>query len=147
MRVSLGFFEDVLVPEANLQEPSVYISEEGGTGVWRWDFDGTHLFLDHGEEVMSQQTRWRRPACYDPSMRFVCEFLATSLLNMPSVVLQVRIKVREVRYNPIPTPTQMKEGGLGTPALPYKPMLIIADMNLDGLGAVSWWQGCLEDGE
>mmetsp|Transcript_22452 Transcript_22452/g.62276 ORF Transcript_22452/g.62276 Transcript_22452/m.62276 type:complete len:212 (-) Transcript_22452:90-725(-) len=102
LHISLGFFKDVFVPESNLQDPSVYISEDTSGGVWRWDFEGTQLFLDPGEEV--------------------------------------RVLVKEVRFNPIPTPAQMKEEGIGTDALHFKPMEVIGDMNTDGLGAVSWWQ-------
>lgn len=51
VQVSLGFFSDIFVPESNLQEPSVYISEDTSGGVWRWDFDENQLFLDPGEEV------------------------------------------------------------------------------------------------
>ena len=50
--VSLGdFYKDVFVPESNLPEPSVYISEDSSGGVWRWDFEGSQLFLDKGEQV------------------------------------------------------------------------------------------------
>lgn len=56
---------------------------------------------------------------------------------------QVRVRVKEVRFHPIPTPAQMRgtaaEPGIGTDASPYRPMEVIADMNADGLGSVGWW--------
>jgi len=102
--ISLGFFSDVFVPAAELQEPSMFISEEG-SGVWRWDYEGEQLFLDLFQEV--------------------------------------RLRVKQVQFNPIPTPAEMKEG-LGTPAMPFKAMEVIGTMNEDGLGAVSWWESAEE---
>lgn len=56
----------------------------------------------------------------------------------------VRVRVKEVRFNPIPTPAQMRgsatEPAIGTDASPFRPMEVIADMNADGLGSVGWWQ-------
>ena len=108
--VSLGdFYKDVCVPESNLPEPSVYISEDTSGGVWRWDFEGNELFLDKGE--------------------------------------QVRVRVKEVRFSKIPTPTEMREDGIGTAAKPFKQMEVIADMNEDGLGAVTWWSNAEPEDE
>eukprot|EP00873_Tetraselmis_striata_P040316 jgi/Tetstr1/460580/TSEL_000505.t1 len=102
VRVSLGFFSDLFVPEANLQTPSRYSPEER---TWVWDYDEAELFLDLEDTV--------------------------------------RVRVKEVRFHPIPTPAQMRgtaaEPGIGTDASPYRPMEVIADMNADGLGSVGWW--------
>ena len=108
--VFLGdFFKDVFVPECNLPEPSVYISEDTSGGVWRWDFDGNELFLDRGE--------------------------------------QVRIRIKEVRFNKIPTPAAMKEDAIGTAPRQIKQKEVIADMNEDGLGAITWWNNADPGGD
>jgi DNA-directed RNA polymerase III subunit RPC8 len=45
LRVSLGFFSDVLIPDYALQSPSLYNHEEG---VWVWKYDGSDMFMDIG---------------------------------------------------------------------------------------------------
>jgi len=40
--VSLGFFDDIFVPQSCLQEPSMYESEQK---VWFWDFDGQQMYM------------------------------------------------------------------------------------------------------
>lgn len=52
LHVSLGFFHDVFIPEHFLQQPSAYVDDqEQGQSVWRWDFDGTQMFMDAGEPI------------------------------------------------------------------------------------------------
>ncbi|XP_077976313.1 DNA-directed RNA polymerase III subunit RPC8-like [Styela clava] len=50
--VTMGFFDDVLIPPENLQQPSKFDEAEQ---VWVWEYeteDGTHeLFMDIGEEI------------------------------------------------------------------------------------------------
>jgi DNA-directed RNA polymerase III subunit RPC8 len=48
VRVSLGFFEDVLIPEHAMQEPSFF---NEGEKLWVWKFDGNDLFMDVGEDI------------------------------------------------------------------------------------------------
>jgi hypothetical protein len=46
LRVSLGFFNDVLIPDYALQQPSLFHEEEG---LWVWKYEGSDMFMDIGE--------------------------------------------------------------------------------------------------
>lgn len=48
LQISLGFFEDIHVPERFLQEPSCFNVEEK---VWVWKFGDEEMFMDIGEEI------------------------------------------------------------------------------------------------
>lgn len=48
MRVSLGFFEDIYVPEHALQDPSLFDDNEK---LWMWKFDDNDMYMDLQEEV------------------------------------------------------------------------------------------------
>lgn len=105
MRISLGFFNDILIPEYALQEPSVYDETEK---LWVWRYDDNDMYMDLDELV--------------------------------------RFKVHSVRFNPTPTPLQLQNATgddklLGTAARPFAPMQIVGEINGDGLGLCSWWNG------
>ncbi len=42
--------------------------------------------------------------------------------------------------SPIPTP-QGDDKLLGTAAKPFSPMVVVGDINGDGLGCTAWWAG------
>ncbi|KAK9764442.1 DNA-directed RNA polymerase III complex subunit Rpc25, variant 2 [Basidiobolus ranarum] len=46
--VSLGFFDDILIPSALLQESTEFDQNEQ---VWVWRFDGNELFMDVDETI------------------------------------------------------------------------------------------------
>ncbi|PNH09607.1 DNA-directed RNA polymerase III subunit RPC8 [Tetrabaena socialis] len=48
LRVSLEFFEDVLIPEHALQDPSFYDEAER---LWVWKFEGNDMYLDLSEPI------------------------------------------------------------------------------------------------
>uniref|UniRef100_A0A8C4Q1E8 DNA-directed RNA polymerase subunit n=1 Tax=Eptatretus burgeri TaxID=7764 RepID=A0A8C4Q1E8_EPTBU len=52
VQVSLGFFDDIIIPPESLQQPSKFDETEQ---VWAWEYetdDGTHdLFMDIGEDI------------------------------------------------------------------------------------------------
>ncbi|XP_057828196.1 uncharacterized protein LOC131039436 isoform X2 [Cryptomeria japonica] len=56
--LSLGFFDDIHVPEHHLQQPSTFDEKEN---VWKWDYDGAELFLDLDEEVRFRVTQLKYP--------------------------------------------------------------------------------------
>ena len=72
--VSLGFFEDIFVPEYNLQSPSQFESQDG---VWVWTWDEHRLYMDEGSEV--------------------------------------RLRVKDVKLNPVPTIKQLRAKGNALP--------------------------------
>eukprot|EP00798_Chlamydomonas_sp_ICE-L_P028470 gene28470-31619_t len=48
LRITLGFFDDVIVPEHALQDPSFFDDSEK---LWIWKFDGNDMYMDVGETV------------------------------------------------------------------------------------------------
>ncbi|KAH9316157.1 hypothetical protein KI387_024784, partial [Taxus chinensis] len=56
--LSLGFFDDIHVPEHHLQQPSTFDEKENA---WKWDYDGSELFLDLDEEVRFRVTQLKYP--------------------------------------------------------------------------------------
>lgn len=48
IKLSLGFFEDVLIPDYAMQEPSFY---DEGEKLWVWKFDGNDMYMDISEDV------------------------------------------------------------------------------------------------
>lgn len=49
LRLSLGFTEDIVVPEHSLQEPSYYDEVEK---LWMWKFEGNDMYIDLGEPLI-----------------------------------------------------------------------------------------------
>jgi len=55
IRLSLEFFDDILIPSSQLQNPSIFNSD---TGLWVWKYDGSmesenEFVLEIGDEVSS----------------------------------------------------------------------------------------------
>jgi DNA-directed RNA polymerase subunit E'/Rpb7 len=48
LKVSLGFFEDVSIPDYALQQPSYFDEAEN---IWIWKYEGASMYMDIGEEV------------------------------------------------------------------------------------------------
>ena len=48
VRVSLNFFDDILIPVANFQQPTVY---NPSTELWSWKYEGNELCMEIGEKV------------------------------------------------------------------------------------------------
>jgi DNA-directed RNA polymerase III subunit RPC8 len=76
--VSLGFFQDIFIPEQYMQSPgSMY---DASRQAWFWKFDAETLWLDKGE--------------------------------------QIRFKVREVRFQKMPTPAEVAKQKPTRPGAP-----------------------------
>ena len=61
MAVTLGFFDDVVIPPEALQHPYRFDENEQ---VWVWEYpteEGDHhdLYMDIGEEIRFMVARWR----------------------------------------------------------------------------------------
>lgn len=54
LSVSLGFFNDILVPEYELPEPSMFDLKEN---TWLWKYEGTDMFFDVGDDIRVRVTR------------------------------------------------------------------------------------------
>jgi len=50
IRVSLGFFEDVLIPENEMPHPSVF-DEENEIWIWKYEGSDTELYLARGDRI------------------------------------------------------------------------------------------------
>ncbi|KAG1675686.1 hypothetical protein FOA52_002395 [Chlamydomonas sp. UWO 241] len=103
LRVSLGFFDDILIPVWALQDPSFF---EEAEKLWVWKFDGNDMYMDLGE--------------------------------------QVRFRVQALRFSAPPTPQEQAAAQgddrlIGTAARPFSSFEVVAEINGDGLGLLSWW--------
>ena len=100
--VSIGFFQDVIVPEHLLQEPSVFDENEQ---LWVWMYQNEHkMFMELDEPI--------------------------------------RFRVSAVRFPEQPrSADELVPGSLGcTPEGTFSPMVVVGDINADGLGLLSWWK-------
>ena len=100
--VSIGFFQDVFVPEHLLQEPSVLDENEQ---LWVWMYQNEHkMFMELDEPI--------------------------------------RFRVSAVRFPEQPrSADELVPGSLGcTPEGTFSPMVVVGDINADGLGLMSWWK-------
>ncbi|KAK9815819.1 hypothetical protein WJX72_010172 [[Myrmecia] bisecta] len=48
LHVSVGFFDDIFIPEYSLQEPSFFNEAEQ---LWFWKFDGNEMYMDLDEPI------------------------------------------------------------------------------------------------
>jgi len=125
VNVSLGFFDDILIPFSALQHPHRFDENEQ---VWVWEYptgdedNGHHdLFMDPGEEIRFRITEEI--------------FTDTSPNEKPSSSKNERSK----------TPGTSKEGQPGVTDIDLDneekkiPMQLIGSANEPGLGLLSWW--------
>eukprot|EP01036_Dinobryon_divergens_P030335 gene30335-39564_t len=138
LRVSLEFFEDVLVPSAMLQEPSHFLpsvssSSAGGQGgMWVWKYGDEQ---DEGAEARAVSK-----GEHNNDQRFVIEKGD-----------EIRFKVRVVSFNAasalaasssLSTPAGGSKGiePASTPLSAAVPVMEVVGCTNDfGLGLISWW--------
>lgn len=136
LRISLGFFDDVLIPPEGLPRPSAF---DPGRGAW--------VYRPGAEDGAAG------PSGGDGNDD---DEEADDLEMAPGAV--VRFRVREVRFPKRPPPGE--GGGSGTPdprpggggtaaapapladAPPFAPLEVIADFTDVGLGPTAWWNEC-----
>ncbi|KAF6262451.1 RNA polymerase III subunit Rpc25-domain-containing protein [Scenedesmus sp. NREL 46B-D3] len=118
LRVGLGFFGDVLIPDYALQSPSYYNDDEG---VWVWKYEGSDMFMDLGEEI-----RFRIA-----SLRFNPTPTAAQLQQQAAAAAAAAAA----------------DGGQPPPAGPtvHSPLEVLGDIDGDGLGLTCWWQPVAEE--
>ncbi len=71
LRLSVGFFSDVLVPKHALQSGSAWEAEEDG-GVWVWSCAGNSFYMDIGEIIRFRVTSVRFNAQPSVSHQVCC---------------------------------------------------------------------------
>ncbi|KAH8315271.1 hypothetical protein KR074_001804 [Drosophila pseudoananassae] len=124
VHVTLGFFDDILIPHAALQHPSRFDEAEQA---WVWEYpleDGAKhdLFMDVGEPIKFRVSREI--------------FEETSPIGPPKAETQSQQAASSSSATASTTSQEVKT--------PYK---IIGAINESGLGVLSWWdqQGKEED--
>ena len=112
--VSLGFFDDVLVPGNCLQPGSLFDAAEQ---VWVWKYGESQLFMDLGEAI-----RFR--------------LLEQHFIEEAPVRKEVLMAAKLAAMNPgAATAAAVAEEPL--PA--QSPFRLVGSIAEDGLGLVSWW--------
>jgi DNA-directed RNA polymerase III subunit RPC8 len=115
INVSLGFFDDILIPTALMPEGTRWDAQER---VWVWSFDGNDMFIDLEEPV-----RFR-----------ILSEVFTESAPTPKEVLMAAMAVQSTGSEGHPPPPTPPPSQYSNP--PYR---LIASIAEDGLGLVSWW--------
>ena len=121
-RVSLGFFNDVVIPDYSLQNPSYFRDTER---VWYWQYGDDQLPMDPGAQV-----RFRVSSIRFNPMPTAAEQAAAAAAAAP--------------------PAGAAAGGAAAAAaaaapVVYSPMEIMGEMDADGLGLTEWWLPAQEE--
>jgi DNA-directed RNA polymerase III subunit RPC8 len=113
--VSLGFFDDVIIPPGLLPEGTRWDPHER---VWVWSFGGNDMFIDLEEPIR---------------IRILSEIFTESAPTPKEVLIAAAAAQAAATDNPMPPPTPPPSQYLNPP---YR---LIASIAEDGLGLLSWW--------
>ncbi|XP_072530648.1 DNA-directed RNA polymerase III subunit RPC8 isoform X1 [Salminus brasiliensis] len=120
VHVSLGFFDDIVIPPESLQQPAKFDEAEQ---VWVWEYEtdeGAHdLYMDQGEEIR---------------FRVVDELFLDTSPTGPSTDPEAPANSK----NPgaAPAPAAATDDGAQKKESPYT---LMASISEPGLGLLSWW--------
>lgn len=118
IHVSLGFFDDILIPPTCVQPDTTFDPAEQ---VWTWSYQGTKMFLDTGElirvRVLQEHFEERAP--------------------VPKETLMAAVRAASTMAASEPAPLVVEDTAAGQQTAPYRLTASIAE---DGLGLVRWWQ-------
>ena len=134
IRVSLGFFDDVLVPPSLMHTDSTVF--DGAEQVWSWNYNDTRLFLDAGEAIR---------------IRVTSEIFTESPPILKNALMNLNSNSEVAPPLPAPPMASLKSDpgrqALSSPAPPddkivpqVTPYQIIGSIAEDGLGLTRWWQ-------
>lgn len=115
VRVTLGFFDEIIIPPGFLPDGTRWDSQEQ---VWVWQFDGNDLFIDPEEPIR---------------FRVLSEVFVESAPTPKEVLMSAQSIASDTGTMPPPTPPPSHSMNP-----PYK---LIASIAEDGLGLLSWWGG------
>lgn len=125
IRVSLEFFDDVVVPPTSLPAGAEFDPEEG---VWVWKYDGNPFYIDRNERIR---------------VRVESEVFHDSGVNN-SVLASATDGRGKTMQTPVPSDKEAKTQGStaieASSEKPIPPYSITASINESGLGLVSWWK-------
>jgi len=143
IKVSLGFFHDVFIPSYLLQNPSVYFPHQNG---WQWQCEecpGGEFFMEIGEKIrfrvvalnFTKVTATQKGKLATTTQT---EFVKPTSESLPSTNQPGRAEQDQL---PLPGPLRRRSLSLDLTAQHEDPapMKLIATINEDGLGLVSWW--------
>ncbi|KAJ1912043.1 DNA-directed RNA polymerase III complex subunit Rpc25 [Tieghemiomyces parasiticus] len=112
VKVSLDFFDDILIPPTLLPAGSEFDAQEQ---VWVWRYEGNDLFMDPGEPIR---------------VRVIEEAFVEAAPEPP--------KKEAADLTPITLPLAKDQAEPKVPPAPYSLTCSIQD---DGLGLLTWWGG------
>jgi len=146
VRITLGFFDDIRVPKALLQEPSSWSPEES---LWVWDVDTDHqLFLD-----LENPVRFRvHDVVFPAQANLAKKDAATAPTVAPGTVSRPGTPTSATATSALAAKQQLaakaKGGAASSSNVPVEPhMRIIAGVDRPGLGLTAWWPSDQEDAE
>ncbi|XP_076006301.1 DNA-directed RNA polymerase III subunit RPC8 [Genypterus blacodes] len=113
--VTMGFFDDILIPPESLQQPAKFDEAEQ---VWLWEYEtdeGAHdLYMDQGEEIR---------------FRVTDEVFVDTSPTGPAAAAQPDAPPQPGQPTPPPVEEEKKEA----------PYTLIGSICEPGLGLLSWW--------
>ena len=142
IRVSLGFFDDILIPHHLLQQPSAWDAAKG----WCWTYDAeTQYIMEKGSSVrfkvrtinfttVTNTVRERRTSVVSES-RDARRGVGTAQNPLEPDVPEVGTRRRSSSSVGLTTGDKDRDA-LDLPAS----MQLVATVQEDGLGMVSWWR-------
>jgi len=144
LKVSLTFFEDVVIPGHFLQQPSEYRREEN-LWVWKYenddedggDEDDQNQFAFHIGEQIRFRVRSLSFTQVRSTLRGRQAMTTSTLLEPPSAVLGAKAKEEDVPLAPV----RKRSSSVDLTRNDQEPpiMQVIGLVNEDGLGLLSWW--------
>mmetsp|Transcript_20325 Transcript_20325/g.26340 ORF Transcript_20325/g.26340 Transcript_20325/m.26340 type:complete len:271 (-) Transcript_20325:189-1001(-) len=126
LRVSLDFFEDIIIPLENLPSPNTYDPE---TRLWTWHYDDSEFHLDPGLEV-----------------RFQVKAITFTQVSAQKRGLQATTtsieKASGVKQAPTHTGVRRRSSSIDLDSSAPIPsaMQVFGSINADGLGPTGWWE-------
>jgi DNA-directed RNA polymerase III subunit RPC8 len=136
VRLSLGFFKDVVIPDYALQTPSFFHDAER---VWIWKWEGNELHMDPGCEVRFRVS----------SVRFNPTPTATQLAVSAAAAAAAGAAAPAAGGAAAAAGSSAAAAAAGgaPPLTVHSPMEVIGDIDADGLGVTDWWQPAEEAGD
>lgn len=119
VHVSLGFFDDILIPGNCLQPGSLFDATEQ---VWVWNYGESQLFMDLGEEIRFRllEQHFIEEAPVRKEVLMAAKIAAMNPGGVPAAAVNVVEQDEE-------------------PLLEQSPFRLVGSIAEDGLGLVSWW--------
>lgn len=125
-KVSLGFFEDVIIPDYALQNPSFFHDTER---VWYWQYGEDRLPMDPGQQIRFRVSSIR----FNPMPTAAQQAAAAAAAAGPAAGAAAGGAAAAAAA-----------GGAAAPMV-YSPMEILGDIDGDGLGLTEWWLPAQEE--